>query len=194
MPDKYKGIKFTVSLIERKRLDYKEIDELIKWCRQFHELGLAPAYEGGSSGNLSFRIGKNFVITAAKTALGSITRNDFVEVVFCDMEKKQIAAIGLKEPSSETMLHSAIYKARPDVNAVFHGHDENVMKCLEELDIVATEEEKPYGTVELVEEVLKVLGNNYYVVMKNHGFIALGKTMEQAGENAIEMYKKSVKA
>ena len=79
-----------------------------------------------------------------------------------------------------------IYEKRPEVNAIFHGHSLELLKP----GIVTTEEEKPYGTVELVEEVLKVLDNDVFV-LKNHGFVSLGKTMDEAGNNIVKLLRTS---
>jgi len=47
------------------------------------------------------------------------------------------------------------------------------------------------GTIELAKEVLKVLGNNKLIVLKNHGFVSLGATMKEAGELASVTLKRS---
>ena len=56
--------------------------------------------------------------------------------------------------------------------------------------MVETEKEEEYGTVALVQGVLDVLGENNFLIMKNHGFISLGKTMQEAGELSLKMLER----
>lgn len=178
----YHGVKFKTEFISCEIPHDPRIEELKKWCKIFHDLNLAPAYKGGSFGNLSFRLkegGNEFIITGSKIGLkDNLTNNCFVKVVNCDFKNNLILAQGSREPSSESLLHFAIYQKRKDVNAVFHGHN---CEKLNLKNVVETKEEKPYGTIELVDSVLEVLGQNNFIIMKNHGFLMLGKSMGEAG-------------
>lgn len=144
-------------------------------------------------GNLSFRVkeGLNeFIITSS--GLGSkniLTSDSFVKVVDCDVKRKIVYVHGVREPSSESLLHYRIYVLRKDVNAVFHGHDKVIVEHAKMVGAVETEDWQPYGSLELVESVEKVLGENYFIVMKKHGFISLGASMEEAGKLALEKKK-----
>jgi S-methyl-5-thioribose-1-phosphate isomerase len=186
----YQGVKFKTAFRKREAPCNKKIEDIKYWCRIFHKKNLAPPYPGGSFGNLSFRIrnGKNnFIITGSRIGLkNSLTNDSFVEVVNCDFENKIISVNGTREPSSESMLHSAIYKARPEINAIFHGHCKKLLKNASKLKIPSTSKEESYGTMELVNSVLEIIDKNDMVAMKNHGFIALGKTMKEAGEIALK--------
>jgi ribulose-5-phosphate 4-epimerase/fuculose-1-phosphate aldolase len=44
--------------------------------------------------------------------------------------------------------------------------------------------------VELVAEILQVLDGHKFVIMRRHGFVSLGGTMEEAGRNAEEILKR----
>jgi len=41
-----------------------------------------------------------------------------------------------------------------------------------------------------VRGVLDVLGNADFLIMKKHGFISLGRSMEEAGRRAIEVHQR----
>ena len=69
------------------------------------------------------------------------------------------------------------------IDQIFHGHSHELLNS----DIISTEQEKPYGTKELVKEVLKVLDDNKVIIIKNHGFLSLGNTMNKAGNNIIKI-------
>ncbi|MCF7813695.1 MAG: DUF559 domain-containing protein [Candidatus Cloacimonetes bacterium] len=179
----YQGVKFHTIFIQKTPPNHKNIDELKKWCKIFHEKKLAPPYPGGSFGNLSFGTDNNtFIITGSRIGLKCDLANDcFVEIIDCDFENQNIKVIGTREPSSETMLHAVIYNKRKDVKAIFHGHSAELLQNVEQLKIPATKEEKPYGTMELVESVIEIIDRNNLIMMKNHGFIAVGRNMQDVG-------------
>lgn len=191
--ESYVGVKFKTKFLQREPPKDERIVELAKWCRLFHLHGLTPVVNGRSMGNLSFRTaeGSNeFIITAA--GLGpkdSLTPECFVKVVDCDVDSRTVYVHGVREPSSESILHYRIYFLRQDAKAVFHGHDATITKHAKELGIVETKEWKPYGSLELVKSVEEVLNGNNFLVMKKHGFISIGTSMEEAGKLALEKKK-----
>ena len=192
----YQGVKFETEIIEKKVPKDPRIEELKKWGKLFHDEKFAPPIPGGAAGNLSFRTKEGedrLIITGSGIDLGNLKDDCFVEVTSCDFKKGKVYARGVKNPSSEGMLHYAIFEKRKDVNAIFHGHCEEIMRNLDKLKVPETKKEEPYGTMELVNSVLEILGKENFVIMKNHGFIALGKSMEEAGELALRMNKTCLK-
>jgi len=198
MSEKYQGVKFNFALVNIKKLDDYRITKLKKWCEVFDKENLAPAYFGGSFGNLSFRLekGKNiFIITGTQVGLKSKLDNEkFVKVLDCNLYTKEIFAEGTIKPSSESMLHYAIYKTRPDVNAIFHGHSADILNSVVKLNFTETLNEEPYGSIELVNSVLEILNDKTkFFIIKNHGFFAIESDMDRAGNLSIEMLQKSLK-
>lgn len=189
----YRGIKFIPVFISKKIPNNPKIRDLKRWCKIFHQYNLAPPYLGGSAGNLSFRLnpGKNvFVITGSRIGLKDQLGDEcFVTVQGVDMEKGIVYTEGEREPSSESMLHFAIYSSRPKINAIFHGHSQEILSKAESLGIPHTLREEPYGTLALVHSVLEILQDIPFLIMKNHGFIAMGETMESAGELTLNIYQ-----
>jgi hypothetical protein len=189
--EQYTGVKFTTVFRNRITLQHRLLDELRMWCQLFDEKGLAPPYPGGSYGNLSFRTGSNsFIITG--TAIGlkdALCNESFVEVTACQTFQNKVMVNGLREPSSESMLHYTIYSQRPDVNAVFHGHCTELMENAALLNIQVTEKEAPYGSVELAESVGKLVNSDFFI-LRNHGFVSLGRRMKEAGQQAVNMIER----
>ncbi|MBI4044417.1 MAG: class II aldolase/adducin family protein [Candidatus Diapherotrites archaeon] len=170
-----------------------ENGELIKWGKIFAMNGLAPKYgKKSSSGNLSFRTKNGMVITRSGSDLENLRENELVEVNACDEEKFSVHAKGLFVPSSESFEHFEIYRARPEINAVFHGHSQEILLAAKKLRITETINPVPYGTIENLCEVMNVLGKNDFLVMKNHGFLSLGKTIDECGEKALWFQKKAM--
>ena len=182
--------KFTTIFTSNVAPDNPDIEELIFWAKQFHEHGLAPSYGLGSYGNLSFRSTVNpgsFIITVSALELkDSLNNNDFCLVTKVDYDKLQVYCSGKKSPSSETMLHSTIYAARQDINAIFHGHSTHILNTCESIGMPQTDVEYEYGTIELVNSVKEIALKNDFFILKNHGFISLGNTMDKAGKLALK--------
>jgi L-fuculose-phosphate aldolase len=191
MSEIYSGVKFKEVQIGIDPLSHLFLPELIKWCTVFSEKAYAPPYPGGSSGNLSFRSisGENkFIITTSYTKLGvEMTERDFVEVVECIPEENTILYNGVKSPSSESFMHDYIYKNKPEINAVFHGHSDDIMNIARKKGYPQTLYEAPYGTLELAESIIDVIGNYTIIIIKNHGFVTIGKTLDEAGKNVLQL-------
>jgi ribulose-5-phosphate 4-epimerase/fuculose-1-phosphate aldolase len=169
-----------------------QIMELKEWSKAFQKNGLTPEVEGNYTGNLSFRSKDGFVITAsAMKDKENLTDDCFVYVKNYDSTTNTFDVEGKKKPSSESIMHQLIYDATKDVNAVFHGHNNTIVATAEDLKLPITEKEYESGTVELAKEVLKVLKGNKVIVLRNHGFVTLGKNMKEAGELALATLQKA---
>jgi ribulose-5-phosphate 4-epimerase/fuculose-1-phosphate aldolase len=179
--------KFTTTLLSGELPDDPQLENLKHWCREFAKSGLMPCYDGGSFGNLSFRTNDNEFIITASGMKDLYKPESFVKVSKVDMKEKIVYGHGKNQPSSESMLHFKIYRERKDVNAVFHGHCELMLQNLDKLNVPCTKKEEPYGTMELVDGVMGILGKHNFVIMKGHGFLALGRNMDEAGKLAIKV-------
>ncbi len=189
------GVKFKTEFLSATVPSDARLDELKRWCAEFHKRDFAPPYGEFSQGNLSFRLqpGEDaFIITGSQVGWKDRLDNDkFVTVHGSNLKSGIVFVSGTREPSSESMLHFAIYQARKDIQAVFHGHSREILRCAERPpDIPETQERQPYGSLELVRSVIDVLGNSDFVIIKKHGFISLGKSMEEAGRRAIEVHRR----
>jgi L-ribulose-5-phosphate 4-epimerase len=187
MAEVYAGTKFRTVFARRAVSGDERMGELLKWCRRWAALGLV----GDTVGNLSFRTVNGFIINRTAGDLGGITRQEFVEVLEADRDSRQLTVAGLYEPSSESLMHAGIYAARLEVDAVFHGHSERLLAAAERMGLPVTAHEQPYGTTELVGEILNALDGHKFVVMRNHGFVSLAATMEEAGRKAEDILKRA---
>ena len=168
------------------------MEELKEWCERFQKNELTPEVQGNYTGNLSFRSGEGFIITASGMKSKKNLADDcFVYVKDYDEKTNTFYVEGKKQPSSETMMHYLIYKNHEEVNAVFHGHDDTIVANADKLGLPVTEKEYESGTIELAKEVLKILGDKNLIALRNHGFVSLGGTMKEAGELALATLKRS---
>lgn len=195
MPEEYTGIKFKVEFISKQLPISSLLNELKNWCFTFGQSKLAPAHPSGSAGNLSFRAEDNsdkFFITASAVDLNSqLIDSDFSFVEKCDFENRKVYAHGTRNPSSESMLHYAIYRRRKDVNAIFHGHNDLILTNASLTNIPVTTNEAPYGSMALVDSLMAIINKGDFLILRNHGFISLGTNMERAGQLACEYLKLS---
>jgi L-fuculose-phosphate aldolase len=186
MPEGYVGTKFQTIYASREPPCDARIDELVKWCRRFAELGIV----GKAMGNVSFRTANGFIISPTGTDPATIASRQFVEVIKTDSAARELTVRGAGEPSSESMMHAAIYDVRLEINAVFHAHNDALLAAAARLGLAVTEREQPYGTPDLAREILKILYGHHFFIMRNHGFVSLGRTMEDAGRQVEEMLAK----
>lgn len=182
------GVRFETAFLSKNPPRDKRTDQLVHWCQRFDKLGLAPK----SAGNLSFRTKQGFIITATGVELKAAEKANLVEVLQVEIKEDQILvhAKGRMVPSKESVLHSGIYDLRPEINAVFHTHDQLVVELVDELKLPCTEGEQPRGSYELATEVqrmLRLMEDARYLVLRNHGVIAMGETMVEAGSLAENM-------
>ena len=80
---------------------------------RLHQKGLVTATEG----NISMRVEGGHLVTTSGISKGSLTP---AHVVFVDQTGKRPSSG--PAVSSEDMMHAAIYRLRPDVEAVIHAH------------------------------------------------------------------------
>lgn len=191
MSEIYSGPKFETVFLSQQFPEPEDLHKLMHWCSVFHREQLAPAHETGTAGNLSFRIaqGKHaFCITGAGlNAKCHLNPSDFVIVENCDLVNLKVYALGQRLPSSESMMHFKIYETLPHVNAIFHGHYQGFLDQADKIGLPVTEKVCEYGSQELIDSILPMLGKHDFFIIREHGFISLGNCPDEAGENALKM-------
>jgi ribulose-5-phosphate 4-epimerase/fuculose-1-phosphate aldolase len=104
-----------------------EATRLCHLARSLFDRGLTP----GRSGNLSARLADNSVlVTPSGNSLGELMPSDLSRV------SPDGVLVSGPEPSKETFLHLAIYRARPETHAVAHTHSTHAtaISCLADRD------------------------------------------------------------
>ena len=157
----------------------------------------AAGHSPGSSGNVSVRLGTGLLITPTGIAPSELRLMDLVHI---DAEGR--AAPGSRAPSSELPMHRAVYGARPDVGAVVHSHSRfaTTLACLRRgiaplhymvaavggRDVPCADY-ATFGSPELSERILEVLGERLGCLLANHGQLALGADLPHALRVAEEI-------
>lgn len=190
--EKYEGAKFRVVFLSSSVPITGKSKKLIMWFRKFYDAGLAPRYLGGSSGNLSFRYKKGFIIKSTKTYFNTIKAGELVYVEEFNFAEKTAYAHGKIEPSTELQMHYLIYQNRKEVNAVFHVHDYRIMKFAKKFNLPVTDVTEA-GTEKIGYDVLKKLDEKKFVIMREHGVVAAGKSIWEAGKIILKYHKIALK-
>lgn len=145
---------------------------------------------GGSEGNIGARLSADrLLVTPRGRSKGDLVPDDLIET---DLEGRPVRG---GQPSTELLMHLAIFQARPDVQAVVHAHPPTATgfataglsvncDCVPEL--LATLGEVPLvpygmsGTPELSAQMRPYLRDYDALLLANHGAVTMGTTLEQA--------------
>ncbi len=167
--------------------DRKLKEEICEIGRRVYAKGFAAANDG----NISIRVGENEVLCSPTMICKGFMKPD--DICAVDLDGNQIA--GKKKRTSEILLHLTIMKARPDVKAVVHCHPphatafsvagEPIPQCvLPEVEVFMGEIPiAPYetpGGQKFADTVLPFLKGTSCVILKNHGTVSFGKSLEEA--------------
>ena len=173
--------------------DLKLRRRLILAAREFDATGLSV----GTTGNLSARTARGFLITPTGVPYRDLLPGDLVE-----MNDGGDVLSGILLPSSEWPFHRAIYHARADVNAIVHVHSPFAtgIACVREDipafhyhvaraggDSIRCAEYATFGTEELSRNAVRALEGRRACLLANHGQIALGEDVESAFVQAREV-------
>ena len=104
----------TAAVPKTARCEEKLRQELAGCSADLHALGFAP----GTSGNVSVRLDGARVLATPTGCPKRVVGSD--DLVVVDMDGHPLA--GTRHVTSEIDMHLAIYRARPDVEAVVHAH------------------------------------------------------------------------
>lgn len=145
----------------------------------------------GNEGNHSVRIADGrFLCTPTGISKARLKPDDICTV---DPSGKQLA--GRRQRSSEFLMHAAIYKARPDVNAVVHSHPPHATAfavagvelptCIHPeaevfLGPVRTAKYVTPGDTRLGESLMPYINECNTILLGNHGVVCYAADLEQA--------------
>ena len=171
--------------------DRKLKEEICEIGRRVYNKGFAAANDG----NISVRLNDREVLcTPTMVSKGYLKPEHLCKV---DYEGKQLA--GTRKRSSEILLHLAVYKHNPKVNAVVHCHpphatafavaQEPIPKCvLPEVEVFLGEApiaiyETP-GTQKFADTIIPFVKNCNTIILANHGTVTFGPDLEKAYWNS----------
>jgi len=166
----------------------KERKEVLAIARVIYEEKLVP----GTWGNVSQRIKDESRLLITPSGMDYLTMT-MEDIVLLDLDARSIE--GTRNPSTETHLHTEIYRQRPDVGAIVHVHStfasafavaaKNIPVILEETaqiigHAIQVAPYAPCGTAELARQAVKSMGEGRAVLLANHGLVGVGQDLNMA--------------
>jgi sugar (pentulose or hexulose) kinase/phosphoglycerate dehydrogenase-like enzyme/ribulose-5-phosphate 4-epimerase/fuculose-1-phosphate aldolase len=167
-------------------------EELIGIVNELYSTQLITA----TGGNVSARVepgATEMWITPSQLFKGELSPDVLVRI---DIEGNQLDE-SPRSPSSERLMHTAVYKTKPNAEAVIHCHAPNAT-ILANADLpflpISTEAaffgnipRIPFimpGTQELADAIAEAIGDGWAVMMKNHGLLVAGRSLRRAADMA----------
>ena len=172
----------------------------------FHQ-GLADYH-----GHVSARIPatRKFLIKPVLAPLGTISSRDILLVdidEYMEICEQNWARVGKKRavtkvriPPRETMIHAAVYNARPDINSVVHTHQPLAtafsvagipLRPIYNQAAVFAPETPIFPSPRLIytiqdgKEICQTLGDRMAMLLQGHGIVVVGDSLEYATVHAI---------
>jgi len=189
--DGYVGVKFdAVRLDDALPSSCDGLFERFKACGdRLASYGMAPANGGNLSERTGATLADGLAITCSGCNLGLIDPDEISWVESCSLEHEQVRFAAPHRPSSEAMMHWLIYRDFPAARAIVHAHDEAATTDAALARIATSHHEEPYGTVGLARAATDTFARgDDIIVLRNHGYVARGETLEEAAERVVRMH------
>ncbi|MGK5627413.1 class II aldolase/adducin family protein [Streptomyces sp. URMC 123] len=176
---------------ERSRALERAWRDLLRTARRTAESGLVV----GTSGNVSVRVGDTVLVTPSGVPYDRLGPRDMTGT---DLHGRQV--IGDLAPTSELPMHLAVYRAT-DARALVHTHAvhatavSTLVPELPPIHYVTADLGGPvrvadyalYGTEELAARVREALRGRTACLLRNHGTLACGATLDQAYDRTAQL-------
>lgn len=149
----------------------------------------------GTSGNVSVRVGDTVLVTPSGVPYDRLRPADVTGV---DLTGRQV--LGTLVPTSELPLHLAVYR-ETDARAVVHTHAVHATAASTLVDElppihymtaalggpVRVARYATYGTPELAAHTLRALEDRTGCLLRNHGTLTYGATLDQAYDRTAQL-------
>ena len=170
----------------------KTKEQVLCAALELHRMG----FNSGLSGNISARIDGEqqlLAITPTGKHYASLSINDILVI---DQDGDTVE--GELIPSSESLVHISIYKARLDIGCIIHAHpiyataaavaNLAIPPIIDEMVIsiggsIQVAEYAFPSTQELADNAVTALANRNAVLLRNHGLVVTGNNMDRAVNN-----------
>jgi L-fuculose-phosphate aldolase len=155
----------------------------------------AKGFAAANDGNISYRLNdREIICTPTMMSKGFMKPEDCCKV---DYEGNQLA--GVRKRSSEILLHLAVYKNRPDVQAVVHCHPPHATAfavagvpipngVLPEVEVflgeIPTAVYETPGTQKFADTIVPHLQASNTIILASHGTLTFGPDLEKAYWNS----------
>lgn len=163
------------------------LNNLISAGKKLAEKGVVV----GPGGNLSIRAGETIFIKKSGACMEDGTAASYIEI---ELDSRKVVG-GTGRPSCETPMHTACYKARPEIKCVMHTHgpysiaysmQKKPLKFFfpDHVTVIGTEVpvinfEYP-SSEELAGRAKAALKKHNAFILQNHGLVTVGENVDEA--------------
>lgn len=167
---------------------------VLKVAKKMYELGLVA----GTSGNVSLCEREEGMVAITPTGV-EYDALEIDDIVIVSLENGSILQ-GHLQPTSEILMHLTVYRKMHHVSGIVHTHspfatsfalrNEPIPNLLDESEIYLKGEvsvakyAKP-GTIDLGHNAVVALGTKTACLLRNHGTLAIGPSVEEALTHSI---------
>jgi len=168
-------------------------DAIFDVLSEMYDAGMITSTGGNISSGVSGSSNEIY-ITPGQIFKGALEPSMMVRL---DREGNPLDASSLS-PSSERLMHCAIYNTRPDVESVIHSHAPHAtMLALAGLEFLPISTEAAFigeipripfimpGTQELADAVAEAMGRGVAVLIQNHGLIVAAGSLRRAADMTL---------
>ena len=157
-------------------------------------------YSFGTAGNLSVRVDETIYATPTGSSFGTLTGES---LAVCDLDG---TPRNPQKPTKELPFHLAAYRGRPGARAVVHLHstyatavaslrgldEDNALPAITayyamRVPALPVVRYLPPGDIGLADDVERFARDTPAMLMRNHGSIAIGTTLQEAAALAEEI-------
>jgi L-fuculose-phosphate aldolase len=152
----------------------------------------------GTSGNVSVRTTQGMLITPTGIPYHLLEPVDLVAMTL----EGTVGPTEGRKPSSEWRMHAQVYRARPEITAVVHGHPKHAtaIACMDLSipafhymvavaggDSIRCAPYALFGSAELANTAVQALEERTVCLLANHGLLAIGASLDRAIDAAVEV-------
>lgn len=197
--------KIKASKFQNSKVDAASAKKVALSCQILAKLGMFKE----TTGHVSARSadGANMLIRGRGRDETGLLFTKASDVVLADLDGKRVRKTGILKPPNESVIHGEIYKVRPQVGGIVHAHPASIV-----LTSMAGIELRPiFGgydpramrmaingipvyqssltlhRVEQVHEMMAVMADSDICVLRGHGAVVCGTSVEDATIKAIKL-------
>jgi len=169
-------------------------EKVLLACKIFQSQRLLDGF-----GHVTLRLSEEHILSTPKMPPGKVSKRDFIIV---DLNGDKLDGWG--EPNGETPMHTAIYKARPDVNCILHYHPDELIAAsvvTQGIRVVANcgvffhqgtpvfDSPALIVTHALGEQVANTLGDHNALLLRGHGATVVSDDLDELVRLGINLVK-----